>query len=152
MTPEQDQPGAGAPAAGPAIVATWTGGRQFVHRSATGHALVTDTRVGSGGGGTAPTPMELVLMGLAGCTGVDIAGILESMRQPLRALTVTAEFERAVDHPRVYTRIVLRYRLSGDLDPGRVDRAVALSRDRYCSVSAMLAPTVPIEHVVEILP
>lgn len=147
-----DDQAATAPAGNPAITATWTGGRQFVHRSATGHALVTDTPVENGGGGTAPTPMELVLMGLAGCTGVDIASILETMRQPLRGLTVTAEFERAVDHPRVYTRIVLRYRLQGGLDPDRVDRAVALSRDRYCSVSAMLAPTVPIEHIVEILP
>lgn len=136
----------------PVLTATWTAGRQFVYRSATGHALVTDTPVESGGGGAAPTPMELVLMGLAGCTGVDVVSILETMRQPLRGLTVEVEFERAADHPRVYTRVVLRYRLQGELDPDRVDRAVALSRDRYCSVSAMLAPTVPIEHVVEILP
>ena len=150
MTPE-DSPTT-APAGAPSLTATWTGGRQFVHRSATGHALVTDTPVEHGGGGTAPTPMELVLMGLAGCTGVDVVSILETMRQPLRELSVVAEFERAAEHPRVYTRIRLRYRLRGDLDPDRVDRAVALSRDRYCSVAAMLAPTVPLEHVVEILP
>jgi len=134
------------------ITATWTGGRQFVHRSATGHALVTDTPADSGGGNTAPTPMELVIMGLAGCTGVDIASILEGMRQPLRALKVTAEYERADDHPRVFTRIALRYVLQGDLDPARVARAVALSMDKYCSVSAMLAGSATITHEVEILP
>ncbi|MBK8165017.1 MAG: OsmC family protein [bacterium] len=137
----------------PTISCTWTGGRQFVHRSATGHALVTDTPAEHGGGGTAPSPMELVVMGLAGCTGVDVASILEGMRQPLRGLTVTARFERAADHPRVFTRIDLHYRLEGDLDPARVERAVALSQDKYCSVSAMLAAGgVALAHTVEILP
>jgi putative redox protein len=134
------------------ITTTWTGGRQFIHRSATGHALVTDTPVESGGGGTAPTPMELIIMGLAGCTGVDVAGILEGMRQPLRRLEITAEYERADDHPRVFTRVELRYRLQGDLDPAKVERAVALSQDKYCSVSAMLAGRVELVHTVEILP
>lgn len=136
----------------PTVTSTWTGGRQFVHKSATGHALVTDTPVESGGGDTAPTPMELVVIGLAGCTGVDVASILEGMRQPLRALEITATYERAEEHPRVFTRIELRYRLHGDLDPSRVDRAVALSKDRYCSVSAMLGGIVHITHSVEILP
>ena len=142
-------------ATSPAIstsVSTWAGGRRFVHRSATGHALVTDTPAEAGGGNTAPTPMELVVIGLAGCTGVDVASILEGMRQPLRALEITAEYERADDHPRVFTRIALRYRLHGDLDPAKVDRAVALSKDKYCSVSAMLGSRVAIEHIVEILP
>jgi putative redox protein len=134
------------------ITANWTGGRQFVHHSATGHALVTDTPADSGGANSAPTPMELVLMGLAGCTGVDVVSILEGMRQPLRALTITAEYERADTHPRVFTRIELRYRLHGDLDPAKVDRAVALSKDKYCSVSAMLGGKVEIVHTVEILP
>jgi putative redox protein len=134
------------------ITTAWTGGRQFVHRSATGHALVTDTPVDSGGANSAPTPMELVIMALAGCTGVDVVSILEGMRQPVRALEITAEYERADDHPRVFTRIELRYRLHGDLDPARVDRAVALSKDKYCSVSAMLGGTVQIMHTVEILP
>lgn len=137
----------------PTVTCTWTGGRRFVHRSHTGHALVTDTPAEHGGGGTAPSPMELVVMGLAGCTAVDVASILEGMRQPLRALTVSAGFERADDHPRVFTRIALHYRLEGDLDPARVERAVALSQDKYCSVSAMLARGgVALAHTVEILP
>ena len=134
------------------ITSAWSGGRQFVHRSATGHALVTDTPVEAGGANSAPTPMELVIMGLAGCTGVDMVSILEGMRQPLRALDITAEYERADDHPRVFTRVELRYRLYGDLDRTKVDRAVALSQDKYCSVSAMLAVKVAITHTVEILP
>jgi len=134
------------------ITTAWTGGRQFVYQSASGHALVTDTPVDSGGKGSAPSPMELIIMGLAGCTGVDVVAILEGMRQPLRALDITAFYERAEEHPRVYTRIELRYRLQGDLDPAKVDRAVALSKDKYCSVSAMLGRTVEIVHTVEILP
>lgn len=141
------------PDAIPTCTCTWTGGRQFVHRSATGHALVTDTPAEHGGGGTAPSPMELVVMGLAGCTGVDVASILEGMRQPLRGLSVSASFERAADHPRVFTRVALRYRLEGDLDAAKVRRAVDLSQDKYCSVSAMLAAGgVEITHEVEILP
>ena len=136
----------------PTLTATWTGGRRFVHRSATGHALVTDTPAEAGGQNTAPTPLELVAMGLCGCTGVDLASILEGMRQPLRGLEVSATYERAADHPRVFTRLHLRYRLQGDLDPAKVERAVALSQDKYCSVSAMLAPKVAITHEVEIQP
>ena len=79
--------------------------------------------------------------------------ILEGMRQPLRGLTVSATYERADDHPRVFTRIALHYRLEGDLDPKRVERAVALSQDKYCSVSAMLARGgVALAHTVEIQP
>jgi putative redox protein len=136
----------------PTITSAWTGGRQFVHRSATGHALVTDTPVESGGLNSAPTPMELVIMALAGCTGVDVVSLLEGMRQPLRALDISAEYERADDHPRVFTRVELRYSFHGDLDRAKVDRAVALSQDKYCSVSAMLAGKVTIAHTVEILP
>lgn len=137
----------------PQASCTWAGGHRFVYRSATGHALVTDTPVEAGGGGTAPSPLELVVLGLCGCTGVDVASILEGMRQPLRALEVTARYERAADHPRVFTRVDLHYRVEGELDPAKVRRAVALSQDKYCSVSAMLAAGgVAITHTLEIQP
>lgn len=134
------------------MTATWTGGRGFVCRSASGHEVRTDTAVASGGEGSAPSPMELIVLGLIGCTGVDVASILERMREPLKGLQVAATCERAEDHPRVYTKIHLTYRLQGDLDEKKVRRAIGLSEDKYCSVSAMLRPGVEISHEYEIVP
>ena len=134
------------------MTATWTGGMRFVYRSASGHGLVTDTPVAGGGGGTAPSPMELVLLGLIGCTGVDVAGILERMREPLKGLEVSAAYERAEEHPRAYTKIHLTYSLRGELDEKKVRRAIDLSESKYCSVSAMLGHTAEITHEFVIEP
>lgn len=133
------------------MTATWTGGLRFVHRSASGHALVSDAPRAAGGDDTAASPMELVLLGLIGCTGVDVASILRGMRQPLDGLEVSATYERADEHPKVFTRIHLKYTLRGDLDEKKVRRAIELSEGKYCSVSAMLNPTVEITHEHEIL-
>jgi len=133
-------------ASGNTMTATWTGGRRFVHTSASGHGLVTDTSVEFGGADTAPSPMELVILGLIGCTGVDVSSILESMREPLRGLEVKATYERSETHPRVFTKIHLVYSLQGDLDEKKVKRAIALSETKYCSVSAMLTGVVDITH------
>jgi len=134
------------------MTTTWAGGLRFVHRSASGHAAVTDAPVESGGGGSAPSPMELVILGLIGCTGVDVVSILQKMRQPLTGCEVSATYERAEDHPRVYTKIELTYILRGDLDPKKVERAVGLSEQTYCSVSAMLRGTAEISSRVLINP
>jgi putative redox protein len=133
------------------MTATWTGGMRFAYKSATGHELVTDAPVEKGGGGTAASPIELLLLGLIGCTGVDVATILERMKQPLEGLEVAADFERAEDHPRVYTRIHLTYTLKGDLDEAKVKRAIELSENKYCSASAMLGKTAEITHEYRIL-
>ena len=133
------------------MTATWTGGLRFVHRSATGHALVTDGPAEHGGGDSAATPMELLLLGLIGCTGVDVASILQRMKQPLRGLEVAAEAERAPEHPKVYTKIHLVYTLEGDLDEKKVLRAIDLSESTYCSASAMLGKTAEITHEFRIL-
>jgi putative redox protein len=131
--------------------ATWAGGLRFVHTSGSGHTLVTDAPQASGGGGTAPSPMELLLLGLVGCTGVDVADILQRMRQPLGTLEITAEARRADDHPRVFTRIHLTYTLRGDLDEGKVKQAIELSEIKYCSAAAMLGKTAAITHEYRIL-
>jgi putative redox protein len=128
------------------MTATWTGGLRFTYRSATGHDLVTDVPEEKGGGDTAATPLELLLLGLIGCTGVDVTSILERMKQPLEGLEVAAEFERAADHPRVYTKIHLIYTLTGALDEAKVKRAIELSETKYCSASAMLGKTATITH------
>jgi len=134
----------------PACKATWTDGVRFVHTSGTGHALVTDTPAASGGGDSAPTPMELVLHALLGCTGIDLTLILAKMRQPLRGLELSAEAERAEGHPRVYTRIALHIVVTGSVDPAKLERAIRLSLDEYCSVGAMLRSTAQIVPTWEI--
>ena len=130
--------------------AVWQGGTRFEHTAATGHTVLTDAPEAAGGTNTAATPMELILLGLIGCTGVDVASILTKMKQPLTGLEVEAEYERAEDHPKVYTRIHLTYRLRGDLDEKRVRRAIELSETRYCSASAMIGKTATITHDFEI--
>ena len=134
------------------MTATWAGGLRFVHRSGSGHGLVTDVPADKGGGGTAPSPMELVVLGLIGCTGVDVVSILHKMKQPLESLEVSAEHERAEDHPRVFTQIRVVYTLRGDLDEKKVRRAVELSESTYCSVSAMLRGAVAITSEVRLNP
>ncbi len=128
------------------MIATWDGGLRFVYTSATGHELVTDGPVDAGGTDTAPTPMELLVLGLIGCTGVDVASILIKMKEPLEGLEVSAEFERAEQHPRVYTKIHLTYRLRGKLTEKKVERAIQLSEGKYCSASAMMGQTAKITH------
>ena len=126
------------------MTATWTGGMRFVYTSDTGHGLVTDAPKEVGGGDTAATPMELLLLGLIGCTGVDVASILDRMKEPLEALEVTAEAERADEHPKVYTKIHLTYHVKGDLNTKKLERAINLSEKTYCSASAMLGKTAEI--------
>lgn len=130
----------------PKMTAVWDGGLRFIHTSASGHELVTDAPLASGGTDTAPSPMELILLGVIGCTGVDVASILTKMKEPLAGLEVSATHERSAQHPRVFTKIHLSYRLRGALDEMKVQRAIALSEGTYCSASAMIAKTAVITH------
>ena len=104
------------------------------------HALEGEDRPESG-----PTPMKVVLIGLCGCTAMDVVSILQKKRQPFTGLEVHATAERAGDHPKVYTQIHLEYVVKGKgVDPQAVERAIELSQSKYCSVSAMLAKTATI--------
>jgi len=133
------------------MTATWTGDMGFSYTSATGHSLVTDAPTASGGGDTAATPMELVLLGLIGCTGLDVSSILRKMKEPLEGLEVVADFERAEAHPKIYTKIHLTYRIKGAVQEKKVKQAIQLSEGTYCSVSAMLKSTVDITNTYELL-
>lgn len=115
----------------------WSAPMQFVGRSPKGGvAIMASGRTPAAGG---PSPMETVLMALAGCSGVDVVGILEKMRVPLQRLRIDVDAERADDHPRVFRKIRVRYAASGDgLTPEQLQRAVSLSIEKYCSVAAML--------------
>ncbi len=127
----------------------WKGGTQFEGHSQSGHAILFDTDAAHTAG---PSPMEAVLTALCACTSVDVVSILAKKRQPLRSLEVTAEAEQAPEAPRVFTKIVVTYRVGGDaLSRKAVEDAVALSKEKYCSVSIMLQQAVEITPVIELL-
>jgi putative redox protein len=119
---------------------TWVEDRRFVGQ-ASGHALVVDASAAKLG----PGPMELVLIGLAGCTAYDVVQILEKKRQPVAGLEVKASAERAEEPPRVYTEIQIEYLIRGrDVSPKAVEDAIRLSTEKYCSASKMLDKTAQI--------
>ena len=113
----------------------WTDGLQFVARAGNGPAVVLD----SSDGGSGPSPMELVLIGVAGCTAIDVIMILQKKRADIVDFEVNISGERAEDYPQRYTRIHIEYVLSGrDIKPNAVEQAIQLSETKYCSASASL--------------
>ena len=120
----------------------WVEGVSFVAETESGHALVVDGAPSAGGRNLGARPMELVLAGTAACTAFDVVWILKKARQPIEDCTVEAQAERATEEPKVFTRIHLVYRLRGKgLKRAQVERAVKLSKEKYCSATAMLAKT-----------
>jgi putative redox protein len=117
---------------------TWVQDRRFVGQGSSGHAIVVDGSAEKVG----PSPMELVLIGLVGCTAYDVIGILQKKRQAVAGLQVSARAERADDPPRVYTAIEVEYVVRGrDIKPKAVEDAIRLSKETYCSASIMLGKT-----------
>ena len=130
----------------------WNEGMSFVGETGSGHGLVIDGAPEHGGRNLGARPMELVLTGAAACTAFDVVLILRKARQPIADCAVEAEAERAETEPKVFTRIHLRYAIAGrGLDPRQVERAVKLSKDKYCSATLMLAKTVEITYEVTIV-
>ena len=127
--------------------ALWTDNERFIGQATSGHALVMDTAKEK----TANTPMELVLIALCGCTAADVNGILRKKREPFTILEVRAQAERATGYHAVYTEIKLTYRVGGKVSPKAVEDAVRLSKEKYCSVSAMLEKTAKITTAIEYL-
>ena len=136
----------------PSCKAVWTDGTRFLHTSGTGHALVSDAPPSAGGDDTAPTPMELVLHALCGCMGIDLAGMLSKMRQRWTGMQITAEGVRADEHPRIYKTIDLHVKVTGPVEEDKLQRAIALSLDTYCSVAGILRATAEIIPTWEIKP
>jgi putative redox protein len=129
----------------------WIDGASFVAETGSGHALVVDGSPEAGGRNLGPRPMELVLAGAAACTASDVVWILKKARQPLSGCVVDAEAERAPEDPKVFTRIHLRYRIRGNgLNRAQVERAVKLTKEKYCSATLMLAKTAEITFEVAI--
>lgn len=129
----------------------WIDNLSFVGKTGSNHLVPMDTRPEVGGGGSAPTPMELLLLGLGGCTGMDVVSILKKMREPLDDFEIKIDSERGDEHPKVYTKISLKYIFYGKgLKEKNVERAIQLSEDTYCSASAMLKKTAEITTSYEI--
>jgi putative redox protein len=124
--------------------ATWTEKHRFSAVASSGHMIAMD-----GDKETANSPMELVLIGLCGCTGYDVASILTKKREPFTSIEVSAEADRAATPPTVYTEIRLLYRVGGKVSPKAIEDAVRLSKEKYCSVSAMLEKTAKITARIE---
>ncbi len=128
---------------------TWVEDGRFLGVASSGHGIVVDASQQK----TGPSPMELLLIGLAGCTASDVLTILQKKRQPVTRIQVLVEAERAPDPPRVYTSIHLEYLVCGHhVSDKAVEDAIRLSKDKYCSASAMLAKTAAITasyHVEE---
>jgi putative redox protein len=127
----------------------WTGEQKFLAISPSGHAVPFDSDRESN---KAAGPMEMVLMALGACTATDIVIILVKKRQKLQSLEVICSGERAVQPPRVWTKLEIVYRLRGAVDENAVKHAIALSEEKYCSVEAMLKKTAKITLRYEILP
>jgi len=123
----------------------WTDQDRFVGLASSRHSIVVD----AGAEKTANSPMELVLLALCGCTASDVVGILRKKREPFTGIEVSAKGERADGYPSVYTSIHLTYRVHGAVSEKSMADAVRLSKEKYCSVSAMLEKTAKITYTIE---
>jgi putative redox protein len=130
----------------------WLEGVAFVAESESGHAFVMDGAPEGGGRNLGPRPMETVLMGTGGCTAYDVVHILKKSRAPVSDCAVQIEADRAHEDPKVFTRIHFHFVVSGrGLKPAMVERAIALSAEKYCSASIMLGETAAITHDFELV-
>lgn len=125
----------------------WEKEMLFEAHSESGHRVVFDAGPAHTDG---PSPMEVTLMALCGCTSVDVVSILQKKREPLTSLSVSATAEQATGVPRVFTRITLTYRIGGPVSKKAAEDAVTLSKNKYCSVSKMLEKAVAIDFVVDL--
>ncbi|MEE1656537.1 OsmC family protein [Microvirga sp. CF3062] len=122
-------------------------GMMFVGESGSGHAVVMDGAPEYGGHNLGIRPMEMLLIGLGGCTAFDVVQILRKGREQVSDCEVEVTAERAETDPKVFTKIHLEYRVAGkDLAPAKVERAIQLSKEKYCSASIMLGAVADITH------
>jgi putative redox protein len=120
-------------------------GCSFVGKADSNHWVVVDTKKEVSGSDAATHPMELILLALGSCTGCDVLSILSKKKVQLDDAEIQIDAERSEEHPKVFTKIHLEFVFSGkDLNPIHLERAIELSQQKYCPVSAMLRPTVPI--------
>ena len=118
-----------------------------------GHKVKMDAAKDSGGDDLGPRPKKMMLAALAGCTGIDVIMILKKMKVELEAFNVIVEGDVAEEHPKKYTRMKIIYQFKGkDLPMDKLERAISLSQDKYCSVSAVYRKVLPLDHEIRIIP
>ena len=131
----------------------WTGGLTFLAETGSNHVIAMDGAPENGGQNLAPRPMETVLAGTGGCTAYDVVLILKRGRHEVRGCSVKLTSERAETDPKVFTKIHMHFTVTGrDVPAAAVERAIAMSHDKYCSASVMLAKTALITTSFEVLP
>ena len=134
------------------ISVNWVDGLLMVGKSDSGHTITMDGPPESGGENLGVRPMEMLLLGVAGCTMIDVVTTLKKMRQDLSHLETKINAERATDHPKVFTDIHIQFIVKGqNLDEKKVDKAITLSAEKYCSASIMLGETATITHDFEVI-
>lgn len=127
-------------------------GSTFEGVAGSGHRVTMDVAPEVGGRNLGLRPMEMVLLGLGGCTAIDVLHMLRKGRQPITDMRVELDAERADDAPKVFTRIHVHFVLTGaGLDPHKIERAIKLSANKYCSASMMLNKTAEMTHDFEIV-
>ncbi len=125
----------------------WAGRMTFIGKAGSNHLVPMDTTADFEGDSSATKPLELVLIALGGCTGMDVVPLLKKMRQYVTGVTLNITAERSEEHPRVFTSIAIEYVVTGrGIEEEKVKRAVELSQEKYCSVSAMLKKACPISY------
>ena len=134
------------------ISVNWVDGMLMVGKSHSGHSITMDGPPEIGGDNLGVRPMEMLLLGVAGCTMIDVVTTLKKMRQELTHCETKVNADRADDHPKVFTDIHIQFLVKGnDLDSKKVEKAITLSAEKYCSASIMLGKTASISHDFEIL-
>ncbi len=132
--------------------ARWVEGMAFMGEAGSGHAVIMDGAPEHGGRNIGIRPMEMLLIGLAGCTGFDVVQILKKGREPVTGCEVEVEAERATEAPKVFTNIHIAYRISGrGLSAAKAERAVTLSKEKYCSASIMLGATAGMTYAIDLV-
>ena len=134
------------------ISVNWVDGMLMVGKSHSGHSITMDGPPEIGGENLGVRPMEMLLLGVAGCTMIDVVTTLKKMRQDLTNCETKLSAERADEHPKVFTDIHIQFIVKGqDLDPKKVEKAITLSAEKYCSASIMLGETATITHDFEVI-
>ena len=128
---------------------SWVDGALFVAEGGSGHTITMDGAPDMGGRDLASRPMEVVLMGMGGCTAIDVVSMLKKQRQDIESVEVSLAAERASDHPKVFTSVKLVYTVRGrNLSRPLIERAVSLSDEKYCSATAMIRKSAAVTHEV----
>ncbi|HDQ14693.1 MAG TPA: OsmC family peroxiredoxin [Sediminispirochaeta sp.] len=134
------------------IECSWKEGMAF-ETEITGHKIVMDAHESVGGKDQGPRPKPLIIASLAGCTGMDVVSILKKMQQDFSFFNISIESELTEEHPKTYSQIkvVYEFKKSDNLDEKKVEKAVQLSQERYCGVSALLKKAIPVDYEIRYL-